>query len=142
MNPKLAKEIQIEQEHGRQKYGSGRMDLAHDDSQSDELWHECITTHNGKARQSTPMDRRQHLVKLAGLAISAIESFDRKNGLQASHPEDTCERCEGINVPWFAPNELWNRFHGDYSILCPTCFITLSDWHDFQAHWEIKPEKL
>lgn len=78
MNAKIAEEIQAEQNHGRQKYGAGPDDFRHDDMHSSEVWHACIATHNNRARLATPMDRRQHLIKVAGLAISAVESFDRK----------------------------------------------------------------
>jgi len=78
MNAQIICEIQREQEHGRTKYGSGPNDLAHDDAMPDEMWHRCIDDHNLRADKSTPMERRQHLIKVAGLAVSAIESFDRK----------------------------------------------------------------
>lgn len=78
---KLEGEIRVEQEHGRTKYGSGPNDFAHDDAHHDGLWHECIYDHNSRARCGTPLERRQHLIKVAGLAISAIESFDRKQAL-------------------------------------------------------------
>jgi hypothetical protein len=78
MNDKIAAEIQAEQNHGRQKYGSGSNDFAHDDGNSNALWALCISDHNNRARESTPRDRRQHLLKVAGLAVSAIEAIDRK----------------------------------------------------------------
>lgn len=79
MNAKIAEEIQAEQNHGRQKYGNGPHDLAHDDATPDDVWHSCIDDHNQRAWNSTPMERRQHLIKVAGLAVSAVEAFDRKN---------------------------------------------------------------
>lgn len=79
MNLRIAAEIQAEQDHGRSKYGSGPNDFAHDDAHSEEDWHEYIEWHNRKAQSATPQDRRQYLVKVAGLAVSAIESFDRKS---------------------------------------------------------------
>src|ERR1700743_2767969 len=79
MNPNLAAEIQMEQEHGRAKYGAGPADLAHDDRNTDEGWFRGIRDHNERSRHATPLERRQHLVKVAGLAVSAIESFDRKH---------------------------------------------------------------
>ena len=79
MNTKLLKEIQDEQDHGRQKYGKGPLDFDHDDALTNADWHACILRHNDLAVTSTPLDRREHLVKIAGLAISAIESHDRKN---------------------------------------------------------------
>jgi hypothetical protein len=78
MNNKIAKEIQAEQEHGRTKYGRGPNDLDHDDATADWMWHKFIADHNHRAELSTPMDRRQHLIKVAGLAVSAVEAFDRK----------------------------------------------------------------
>lgn len=80
MNPQITAEIQTEQEHGRSKYGSGPNDFEHDDRNSDSIWTDCIRRHTINAEYSTPMERRQHLVKIAGLAVSAIESFDRKHG--------------------------------------------------------------
>lgn len=78
MTDKLVSEIESEQEHGRSKYGTGPNDYGHDDSVSEIQWCRYIWDHNHRAFQATPMDRRQHLVKVAGLAISAIESIDRK----------------------------------------------------------------
>lgn len=80
MNKNIAKEIQAEQEHGRQKYSRSKRadDTAHDDSLPNAVWLACIAEHNNRAYSATPTERRQHLVKVAGLAISAVESFDRK----------------------------------------------------------------
>lgn len=78
VNIKLYSEIRSEQEHGRSKYGNGPNDFKHDDANTDELWHACIADHTRRAACATPMERRQHLLKVAGLAISAIEAFDRK----------------------------------------------------------------
>jgi hypothetical protein len=77
MNPRIAAEIQAEQNHGREKYGSGPDDFGHDDDHSYSDWHAYIDDHNNRARNSTPRERRQHLIKVAGLAVSAVESFDR-----------------------------------------------------------------
>lgn len=78
MNAKIAEEIQTEQNHGRQKYGRGPDDFEHDDRNNDGVWYACIEDHNNRAVIATPMERRQHLLKVAGLAVSAIESIDRK----------------------------------------------------------------
>jgi hypothetical protein len=74
----LLNEIKAEQKHGRAKYGNGPDDFDHDDNTAEGVWHDCIHEHNERARLGTPIERRQHLVKVAGLAISAIQSFDRK----------------------------------------------------------------
>lgn len=78
MTHSIAKEIQAEQEHGRTKYGSGPDDFAHDDAHAESDWHLYIADHNERAKAATPMERRQYLIKVAGLAVSAIEAFDRK----------------------------------------------------------------
>lgn len=78
MTKKIAKEIQAEQEHGRTKYGRGPNDFAHDDGLEEWTWHSCISDHNHRAETGTPRERRQHLIKVAGLAVSAVEAFDRK----------------------------------------------------------------
>lgn len=83
MNAKIAAEIQAEQEHGREKYGKGPNDFEHDDAHPVRLWHICIEDHNERAETATPMERRQYLVKLAGLAVSAIESYDRKRAMKS-----------------------------------------------------------
>lgn len=77
MNAKISDEIQQEQDHGREKWGDGPNDLSHDDATEDPLWHLYIANHNDRAACATPMERRQHLIKVAGLAVSAIEAFDR-----------------------------------------------------------------
>ena len=77
MNRKIAKEIQAEQDHGRQKYGRGPKDFAHDDAHEDLDWRNFIFDHSAKLTQATPREYRQEMVKIAGLAVSAIESFDR-----------------------------------------------------------------
>lgn len=38
------------------------------------------------------------------------------------HPEDKCQKCGNRNVVWFADPAMWNKYHGDWSILCPQCF--------------------
>lgn len=80
MTPKLAAQIQSEQDHGREKWGRGADDYAHDDATPEKAWHDYIAAHNERARCATPMERRQHLIKLAGLTVSAIEAFDRRDG--------------------------------------------------------------
>jgi len=77
MNARIADEIQAEQDHGRQKYGGHKDNLAHDSKRLPSDWYYCIADHNKRAIMATPMERRQHLIKVAGLAVSAIEEFDR-----------------------------------------------------------------
>jgi hypothetical protein len=74
---KLILEIRSAQAHGREKYGGDPNNLAHDDATPDGRWNDYIEDHNERAKAGTPMERREHLVKVAGLAMSAIEAFDR-----------------------------------------------------------------
>lgn len=78
MTEMILAEIMAEQEHGRAKYGRGPHDFEHDDNQDDAVWHACISDHNERAKLGTPIERRQHLIKVAGLAVSAVEACDRK----------------------------------------------------------------
>ncbi len=78
MKYQLAIQIKEEQRHGRQKYGRGPDDLAHDDAHTHEQWRQMIKQHLDFLPDLTPQEYRQRLVKIAGLAVSAIESFDRK----------------------------------------------------------------
>lgn len=78
MNAKIAKQIQAEQDHGRRKYGRGPKDYAHDDAHTGDEWQDFIQDHAEMLFLATPQEYRQRLVKVAGLAVSAIESFDRK----------------------------------------------------------------
>jgi len=79
MNAQIASEIQTEQDHGRQKYAGRPNNFRHDDCHTDEEWAAYIADHNERAKIAPPMERRQHLIKVAGLAISAVESIDRKS---------------------------------------------------------------
>ena len=68
MTNALTNEIQAEQEFHRKKYGS------------DLDWFCCIRNHNSLAVfcDNTPLERRQHLIEVAALAVSAIETIDMK----------------------------------------------------------------
>lgn len=79
MNAKIHAEIQAEQDHGREKYGGHKDNLAHDSQNSDVVWANCIADHNARALHAPGiMEARQHLIKVAGLAVSAVEAIDRK----------------------------------------------------------------
>lgn len=62
----------------------------------------------------------------------------------SAHPEDICEDCNGRNVVWFAPSELWNKVVRKPDIadpmLCPRCFILRAENIGIQYTWEVKPE--
>jgi hypothetical protein len=80
----LANEVRAEQDHGRAKYGKGPDDYAHDDSHSPQDWARFIRDHAERARDTTPFESRQYFIKVAGLALSAVQSFDRNPALAPS----------------------------------------------------------
>lgn len=97
MTDKISNEIQTEQDHGRQKYGGDCLNVAHDDQHLVEDWIGYI---NDKLVQASvapgPNEYRQRMVQAAGLAVSAIESFDRKNEPKKPH---TLDQLPGFYAP-------------------------------------------
>jgi hypothetical protein len=84
-------------------------------------------------------------VPLAQVVNAAFEAAAQARAGESadSHPEGTCERCRLTNVTWFCQNKLWNKYHGDYDILCPVCFVQLAEIAG--AHptsWELREEVL
>jgi hypothetical protein len=77
MNNELAAEIQAEQDYGRQKYGRRADNFAHDDAHTPQEWASFVVEMARRAAHETPIEYRQRMVKVAGLACSAIEAFDR-----------------------------------------------------------------
>lgn len=69
------------------------------------------------------------------------------------HPENTCGRCGGPNVPWSAPSPLWNEVMrgGDINatdtenhkgIVCPTCFAILAQEAGVADLWRLSAERV
>ena len=59
-----------------------------------------------------------------------------------AHPEDTCQRCGGPNIVWFADSALWNAYASDADILCPICFAKAAESKGFvPPAWVISPEQ-
>ena len=58
--------------------------------------------------------------------------------------ESVCEWCDGKNLVWTAPNELWNEVIGDsFSFLCPNCFMKLAEAKKiYKPVWTVSPEPL
>jgi hypothetical protein len=71
-------EILSEQLHGRQKYGGSETDTTHDDQHTPSEWIDMIWDHCQRANVATPREYRHEMIKIAGLARSAVESFDSK----------------------------------------------------------------
>jgi hypothetical protein len=75
----------------------------------------------------------------------AVEYGASRQGIKHTHPkhpEDTCQICDGPNVVWFAPNELWNKhaMSRGYGIICPTCFARLVADDGVEVVWKFSPE--
>lgn len=65
----------LERQYQDSKWGGPE----HDDTETEENWQKYITEYaNGQGRATTH-DFRKRMVKVAALAIAAIESCDRKN---------------------------------------------------------------
>lgn len=67
----------------------------------------------------------------------------------SAHPEDRCQDCDGPNVVWRAPNEVWNEImtrvdksnpRGEGVIVCPRCFALRAERSGFLAVWELTPQ--
>lgn len=69
------------------------------------------------------------------------------------HPEHTCGRCGGPNVPWSAPSPLWNQVMrgGDinatdlekhHGIVCPTCFAVLAQQAGIADLWQMSAQRV
>lgn len=78
MTSQLAYEIQLEQNHGRSKYGKGEDDCEHDDMHDESDWLNFMHSKLREAEFCTPQDYRHKMIQVAGFAVSAIESMERK----------------------------------------------------------------
>ncbi len=78
MTTKIAKEIAAEQLHGLHKWHGGDKSR---DNHPLEAWLAFAADHMKRAAVSTPMDARQHLIKAAGLLVSAVEQHDRQRSV-------------------------------------------------------------
>jgi hypothetical protein len=59
---------------------------------------------------------------------------------ETAHPESFCHRCLRDNVPWFTPNDIWNRVMPDDGIVCPVCFIQAAEQAGISPGvWSIAP---
>lgn len=60
--------------------------------------------------------------------------------------DETCRRCGGENITWFAPSPLWNfvmrgndingePLHGD--LVCLRCFVVLAEEAGIKGRWRL-----
>jgi len=92
MNP-IYEELKAERE-----YQDGKWGHAFDDNNTLNDWMQYINIHEAKAaamRASKDEQRTQQMVKIAALAVAALQTFDRNSGFAPRHydkPELTSER--------------------------------------------------
>ncbi len=73
MDNTIYSEIQTERNQQDVRYGGAE----HDDTHSKDDWASFIQEHNDRAFNETGADRRYELIRVAALAVAAIESHDR-----------------------------------------------------------------
>jgi hypothetical protein len=73
--------------------------------------------------------REYYAPNIVGDLTDSILALPQAGGAHThSHPEDTCQKCGGENVTWYADNPLWNKVVGSPNgIWCPLCFIKAAD---------------
>lgn len=73
------------------------------------------------------------------------ESSLPASAIPAGHPESICDDCDGPNVVWHAPNDLWNKVcrpDGETAadpMLCPRCFIARAFKTGIDVAWNVSP---
>lgn len=74
-------QIRKERECQNAKWG-----VAFDDKNTANDWSSYVTRYNGNASfAATPNEWRTQVVKVAALAVAALEAFDRNGGLPGRH---------------------------------------------------------
>lgn len=94
-----------------------------------------------KAKAQEAADR--HQIEIFKKAI--LETQGRSG--PAEHPEASCDDCNGPNVVWSGPSELWNavcRPEGYLTepMLCPRCFMVRAEKMGSEGVWRIELENL
>lgn len=88
---------------------------------------EAMVTESARGVMSSPA--RHALDKAAGFLLRLPDS-------PPEHPENFCNRCGCRNVPWSAPNELFNEVNGSPNgIMCPQCFTELASEKGYDLFW-------
>lgn len=82
MISKVMNEISAERQHQQQKWGD-----AFDDNNTVNDWGTYIGIYLARATtmQATKLEQREALVKVATLAVAAVETFDRNEGFARRH---------------------------------------------------------
>lgn len=94
-DPRLVEQISAEQRRGRAKYGLDENDLAHDDRHTPAEWTKFICGHAVRGERAGAMGglhaarrARERFLKVAVLAISAVQAIDRTAGEEAADGND------------------------------------------------------
>jgi hypothetical protein len=78
MTTEILREVEDQQKRYRVEEGRRPDDTDGEDSLSPTDWYNAIFKRNEHAAIGLPADRRTELVKVAALAVSAIEALDRR----------------------------------------------------------------
>ena len=80
----------LEEIRQERHYQDGRWGVVFDDKNTLNDWLTYIMIYGGQAARidSAPADQRRNLVKVATLAVAALESFDRNRQFAPRHYED------------------------------------------------------
>lgn len=80
---------------------------------------------------------------------AALRTPDTEGGDR--HPEDYCHRCDGPNISWSTPSEVWDpvmRPGGHNTtewlwneIICPVCFAELFEQRFPKTSWRLTPDE-
>lgn len=115
-----------------------------------------FTAHGHHCCALAPVGERPNRVARCGgprLCRDCQKSAAVMHGTADTHPEHTCGRCGGPNVPWSAPSPLWNEvmrggdinatdleLHG--GVVCPTCFAILAEKAGIADLWRLSAQRV
>lgn len=78
-------------------------------------------------KESIPERHKGYTVPVYAHLDDAIDKLKQKiMKLEGSkdHPEHYCHFCGGMNINWYADNELWTKVMDDPDVICcPLCFV-------------------
>jgi len=82
---KIFEEIKNEREYQDEKWGT-----EFDDKNTLNDWVSYIVTYAGRATEydRTAEEQRKYMIKVAALAVAALETFDRNNGFAPRHYDE------------------------------------------------------
>lgn len=93
-------------------------------------------------------------VRVAEAALARVEAVARDHAgtiAGMDHPEDYCHRCDGPNISWSTPPEVWDPIMrpGGHDttewlwneIICPPCFAEMFEQRFPKTSWRLIPDE-